>query len=160
VVRVDTDENGGVLDRAPARPGMLEPRAVRTTEVAVDRIAAIHRCADVLEEIGAVRPAYRHEMLARERMMSTYLGAGVAVPHGRDGSRSLNRDALAVLRLPGGVDWGCGRVTVCVAIAACRDAHIEMLAALAEILLDPCRARTLREAPDPAQIAAMLTGYR
>jgi PTS system mannitol-specific IIA component len=140
----------------PAGP-VLEPRAVRTAEFAADRIAAIHRCADVLEEIGAVHPAYRQAMLARERMMSTYLGAGVAVPHCLDRSRVLvKRDALAVLRLPGGVDWDGRRVTLCVAIAARGDGHIEMLAALAEILLDPCRARRLREATDPADIAAML----
>jgi len=137
---------------------VLDLRAVRTAECARDRIAAIHRCADVLEEIDAVQPGYRHAMLARERLMSTYLGAGVAVPHGLDRSRSLvKRDALAVLRLPGGVEWAGGRVTVCVAIAARGDGHIEMLAALAEILLDPCRARALREARDPAAIVAMLS---
>jgi len=136
---------------------VLESRAVRTAECAGDRMAAIHRCADVLEEIDAVQPAYRHAMLARERLMSTYLGGGVAVPHGPDRSRSLvKRDALAVLRLPGGVEWDGGRVTVCVAIAARGDRHIEMLAALAEILLDPPRARALREATDPAAIVAML----
>jgi PTS system mannitol-specific IIA component len=47
-------------------------------------------------------------------------------------------------------------VTLCVAIAARGNAHIELLAALAEILLDPDRARALREATDPAVIVAML----
>jgi PTS system mannitol-specific IIA component len=53
-------------------------------------------------------------------------------------------------------------VTVCVAIAARGEGHIELLATLAEILLDPCRARALREATDPAHIVAMLSaaGYR
>lgn len=140
-----------------ALSSVLEPRAVRTAEFAVDRVAAIHRCADVLEEIDAVQPAYREAMLARERVMSTYMGAGVAIPHGLDGSRALvKRDALAVLRLPGGVEWDGGRVTVCVAIAARGDGHIEMLAALAEILLDPVRARALREATDPHAIVAMI----
>jgi PTS system mannitol-specific IIA component len=50
-----------------------------------------------------------------------------------------------------------GRVTVCVAIAARGDGHIEMLAALAEILLDPVRARRLREATCPTEIVAMLS---
>jgi PTS system mannitol-specific IIA component len=54
------------------------------------------------------------------------------------------------------VDWDGGRVTLCVAIAARGNAHIELLAALAEILLDPDRARALREATDPAVIVAML----
>lgn len=54
------------------------------------------------------------------------------------------------------MDWDGGRVTLCVAIAARGNAHIELLAALAEILLDPDRARALREATDPAVIVAML----
>jgi len=137
---------------------MLSPHAVRTAEAAVDRTAAIHRCADVLEEIDAVQPGYRQDMLARERVTSTYLGAGVAVPHGLDTScRLIKRDALAVVRFPDGVDWGGATVTVCVAIAACDDGHCELLAALAEILLDPHRARALRSCGSAWDIVQMLT---
>lgn len=136
---------------------VLELRGVRVAEAAPDRVAAIHRCADVLEEIGAVHPAYREAMLDREWAMSTFLGEGVAIPHGLDVSRVLvRRDALAVLRFPDGVWWDGGRVTVCVAIAARGDGHIALLSALADILLDPERARALREATDPAVIVEML----
>lgn len=136
---------------------VLEPHGVRVAETAPDRVSAIHRCADVLEEIGAVHPAYREAMLDREWAMSTYLGEGVAIPHGLDVSRILvRRDALAVLRFPAGVEWDGGRVTVCVAVAARGDGHVRLLAALADILLDPHRARALREATDPEAIVAML----
>ena len=136
---------------------VLEERGVRLAEVAADRVAAIHRCADVLEELGAVHPAYREAMLDREWAMSTYLGEGVAVPHGLDVSRVLvRRDSLAVLRFPGGVAWDGGRVSVCVAIAARGDGHIALLGALADILRDPRRARALREATDPTIVVAML----
>jgi PTS system mannitol-specific IIA component len=130
--------------------------AVRLAESAADRMAAVHRCADVLEEIGAVQPSYRAAMMQRERSISTYMGEGVAIPHGIDVSPPLvRRDALAVLRFPAGVDWGGHRVVVCVAIAARGDGHIELLAALAEILLDPLRAAALRSAEDPDQIVRM-----
>jgi PTS system mannitol-specific IIA component len=136
---------------------VLSERGVRLAEAAVDRVAAIHRCADVLEEIGAVHPAYREAMLDREWAMSTYLGEGVAIPHGLDVSRVLvHHDSLVVLRFPEGVDWDGGRVTVCVAIAARGDGHIALLSALADILIDPRRARMLREATDPAAVVAML----
>ena len=134
--------------------------AVRVAESAADRMAAVHRCADVLEEIGAVQPFYRAAMVARERSVSTYMGEGVAIPHGIDVSRALvRRDALAVLRFPAGVDWAGHRVVVCVAIAAHDEAHIELLAALAEILLDPLRAATLRTAEDPDQIVRLFCPY-
>jgi PTS system mannitol-specific IIA component len=47
-------------------------------------------------------------------------------------------------------------VTVCVAIAARGDGHIAVLAGLAQILLDPDRARQLREETDPAEVVRML----
>lgn len=137
---------------------VLVPRAIRTAESAVDRLVAVHRCADVLEEIGAVEPGYRAAMLDRERLMSTWLGEGVAIPHGVDGSRALvRRDSLAVLRFPDGVPWDGGRVVVCVAIAVRGDGHLAVLSALAGILLDPRRARELRAETDPAAILEMLT---
>jgi len=138
-------------------PAVLSPGAVRTAAAAHDREQAIHRCADVLEEIGAVQPGYREAMLHRERAMSTYLGAGVAVPHGLNTWRCLvRRDALAVLRFPGGVVWDGGTVTVCVAIAARGDGHLVLLTALAEILMDPVRAYALRSAGSAMEIVAML----
>jgi PTS system mannitol-specific IIA component len=135
--------------------------AVRLAESAVDRIAAIHRCADVLEEIDAVRPSYRAAMLARERTLSTYMGQGVAVPLGADPAEDLvRREALAVLRFPDGVDWAGRRVVVCVAIAARGDAQVELLAALADVLLDPTRAARLRTAGHPDQIMRMFCPAR
>ena len=39
-------------------------------------------------------------------------------------------------------------MSLCVAIAALGDGHVDILAELAEILMDPERARALREADD------------
>src|SRR6266508_3719999 len=47
-------------------------------------------------------------------------------------------------------------VSVCVAIAARGDGHVAMLAELAQILLDPERARALREATDPDEVLQLL----
>jgi hypothetical protein len=59
-----------------------------------------------------------------------------------------------VLRFPDGVDWGGEPVVVCVAIAAIGDGHVEILSELAQILLEPDRARELRDATAPATCCA------
>ncbi|WSA12521.1 PTS sugar transporter subunit IIA [Micromonospora sp. NBC_01813] len=143
-------------------PGaLLERRAVRLTEQAGDRIAAIRRCGEVLVETGAVTDEYVAAMLERERSISTYVGEGVAIPHGTLASKeAVRRDALAVLRFPDGVDWDGAQVTVCVAIAARGDGHVELLAALAEILLDPDKARELREATEIDDVLRLLAPVR
>ena len=108
-------------------------------------------------EIGAVDSPYVEAMLARERSISTYVGEGVAIPHGTLASKdAVHHDALAVLRFPDGVDWDGERVSVCVAIAARGEGHIGLLAQLAEILMEPDQAQALREATTTEDVLRLL----
>ena len=51
-------------------------------------------------------------MLEREKSVSTFIGEGVAIPHGTDESRALvRRTTLGVLQFPDGVDWDGNTVT-------------------------------------------------
>jgi PTS system mannitol-specific IIA component len=137
---------------------LLGSDAIRLHERAGSRDEAIRRCGEVLVSVGAVSPDYVEAMLARERSVSTYIGEGVAIPHGTLNSKeSVRRDALAVLRFPDGVDWDGNDVRVCVAIAAAGDGHVDILAALAEVLMDPDDAAALRTATDPAEVMHLLT---
>ncbi|MEU1393904.1 PTS sugar transporter subunit IIA [Nonomuraea sp. NPDC048881] len=140
------------------REDLLDARAILLHESAASREEAVRRCGRVLVEVGAVAEPYVEAMLERERTISTYVGEGVAVPHGTAASkRDVTRDAICVVRFPGGIDWDGERVTLCVGIAAAGDGHVPLLAALAEILLDPDRARALREATEPGQVLKELT---
>jgi PTS system mannitol-specific IIA component len=140
---------------------LLERRAIRLAAVAADRAEAIRLCGETFVDIGATDPSYVEAMLARERSVSTYIGEGVAIPHGTlAGKEAVLRDALAVLRFPDGVDWDGERVTVCVAIAAKGDGHVALLAALAEILMDPDQAAALRDATEPDQVLQLLAPMR
>lgn len=142
----------------PSVAELLDDRAIRLAESASDREDAVRRCGQALIDIGAVRAAYVDTMLERETSISTYVGEGVAIPHGTlAGKDAVSRDALAVLRFPDGVDWGGQAVTVCVAIAARGDGHVGILAQLAQILLDPGRAEALRNASDPEEVKRLLT---
>jgi mannitol PTS system EIIA component len=143
---------------ADSQPGtLLGAGAIRLAETAADRDEAIRRCGEVLVEIGAVDPTYVETMLARERSISTYVGEGVAIPHGTlVGKDAVHRDALAVLRFPDGVDWDGSPVTVCVAIAAQGNGHVAILSELAQVLLDPDQAKTLRDATDPETVLRLL----
>ncbi|HEX4792084.1 MAG TPA: PTS sugar transporter subunit IIA [Actinospica sp.] len=139
--------------------GLLEPRAVRLSERAAGRFEAVSRCGEVLVDLGAVAPGYVEAMVEREHDISTYVGAGVAIPHATAaGKAHVRRDALAVLRFTEPIDWDGAEVTVCVAIAALGDGHLDLLADLAEILLDDERAALLRAAAEPADVLRLLGG--
>jgi PTS system mannitol-specific IIA component len=140
------------------RDNLLDPRAVLLHESAADRDEAIRRCGRALVDVGAVAEPYIDAMLEREQSISTYVGEGVAIPHGTAAAKEVVRhDAICVVRFPDGVDWGGEPVTLCVGIAAKDDGHVQLLAALADILLDPERARTLREATEVGQVMKELT---
>lgn len=136
---------------------LLSVDAVHTDAHADDRDDAIRQCGQRLVDIGAVTADYVPTMLEREKSIPTYLGEGVAIPHGTAaGKNAVLRDALAVLRFPAGVDWNGHPVSVCIAIAARGDSHMGILAELAQLLLDPERARGLREASSAADIIRLL----
>lgn len=138
---------------------LLACNAIRLDERAGSRDEAIRRCGAVLVEVGAVAPAYVDAMLAREQSVSTYLGEGVAIPHGTLHSKeSVQRDTLAVLRFPDGVDWDGFDVRVCVAIAAAGDGHVDILSQLASVLMDPAQAQRLRESTSVDDVITILEG--
>ncbi|GAA4896556.1 PTS system IIA component (Fru family) [Stackebrandtia albiflava] len=140
-----------------ADPAVLRRHAIRLHETAPDRDSAIRICGEVLADVGAVSPAYTAAMLERERSISTYVGEGVAIPHGTLASKEdVHGDAIAVVRFPDGVDWDGQPVRVCVPIAARGDGHVALLSALAAILLDPEAARALRDAEDPDDVIRLL----
>ncbi|MER6945064.1 PTS sugar transporter subunit IIA [Nonomuraea sp. NPDC000554] len=140
------------------RDDLLDARAVLLHEVAADKAEAIRRCGRALVEVGAVDEPYIEAMLERERTISTYVGEEVAIPHGTAAAKEvIRRDAICVVRFPDGVDWDGERVTLCVGIAARDGGQVPLLAALADILLDPDRARALREATEVHQVVKELT---
>ncbi len=143
----------------PAGPAaLLGPGAIRQAERAAGKADAIRACGEVLVATGAVTPEYVPAMLEREESVSTYIGEGVAIPHATlAGKAAVRRDALCFLRFPDGVDWDGETVTVCIGIAAVGDGHLDILAELAQVLLDPERAEALRTAESPDRVLAMLT---
>lgn len=137
---------------------LLAPGAIRLAERAADKTEAVRLTGQALVDCGAVEPGYVPAMLEREESVSTYIGEGVAIPHATlAGKDAVVRDALSFLRFPDGVDWDGDQVHVCIGIAAKGDGHVDILAELAQILLDPERAAALRAAESAESVLAMLT---
>lgn len=137
---------------------LLADGAIRLDAHADDRESAIRQAGYALVAAGAVEPGYVEAMVERERSVSTFVGEGVAVPHGTlaAGRDLVRADAISLLRLPDGVDWDGHDVRIVIGIAATGGGHIALLSRLAEILLDPVRAEQLRGATDPATVRSLL----
>jgi PTS system mannitol-specific IIA component len=126
---------------------LLDRSAVHLRAEATDREDAVRQCGQALVDCGCVDESYVASMLERESTISTYVGEGFAIPHGTEASKAaVRRDALSFVRFPAGVDWGGEQVSVCIGIAAANNGHLPILAALAQILLEPDKAAALRNA--------------
>lgn len=75
-------------------------------------------------------------MLNREAQHSTYLGNGIAIPHGTTDTRELvKQTGVTAMHFPQGLDWGDGNlVYVAIGIAAKSDEHLGILKQLTRVL--------------------------
>jgi PTS system mannitol-specific IIA component len=136
---------------------LLDPRSIQLDAVAADRDSAIRMAGQALVDVGAVTPDYVEAMLEREASISTYMGEGVAIPHGTlSGKDAVQRDALSFLRFPAGVDWNGQTATLAIGIAAKGDGHLAILGQLASVLVDPAKAKGLREVQTAEEVLAIL----
>ena len=138
----------------------LEERHVRLGSAAVGKEAAIRLVGSVMVEAGLIEPGYVDSMLAREEVASTFLGNGIAIPHGLPAARDLVRaTGIVVVQFPAGVDWGDQhRTTVAVGIAARSDEHLSVLAKLTGLLGDAATAEKLARTTDVRELLAALNG--
>ncbi len=138
---------------------ILAREGIRLGCRAEDKWDAVRQSGALLVELGAVDPAYAEAMLERERSVSTYIGEGVAIPHGTDASRTfVRRTALGVLQFPEPIDWDGNPVTLCVAIASSGNEHVAVLSSLAEILMEPDQAEQLRNPNSVDDVLDLLSG--
>lgn len=126
---------------------------------AADKESAIKMAGDILVKAGYVAPEYIDGMLGREETMSTYIGGGVAIPHGQFENReSIYSAGLSVLQFPSGLEWGPDETAhLVIGIAATSDEHLVILSNLAEVLEDPQAVEQLANATDPMVIIESLT---
>ena len=126
-----------------------------------DKNEAIRQVAALLAENGKVAPEYVEGMFAREAQENTYLGNGVAIPHGTPESRHLIREtAIAVLQVPGGIDWEDDEgelAYLIVGIAASDNEHLAVLKRLSTVVGDEEVAERLAKTTDAEDIRSALS---
>ncbi len=133
---------------------------VRLGLSASDKTEAIRIAGRAMVDSGLIEPGYIDSMLGREAVSGTYLGSGIAIPHGLPEARDLvRRTGVVVVQFPQGVDWGGGEpARLVVGIAAKSDEHIAVLQRLTGVLGDPAEAARLGGTSDPRAIMAVLNG--
>ena len=139
-------------------------------ELAVEQIAMGQRAADKGEALalladrlvadGLVAEGYLAGLQAREAQGSTFLGQGIAIPHGTPQTRELVfATGVRLLQFPDGVDWGDGQIVyLAIGIAARSDEHLRLLQLLTRALGETDLAEALRRSGSAEALLKLLQG--
>lgn len=127
---------------------------------AKDKYEAIEIVGNLLLQEGKVEASYIDAMKAREDMLSTYIGNGVAIPHGVGESKdSIIESGISVAQFPKGVDFGDGNTAyIVIGIAGKDNEHLDILANIATVCEDEAQVEKLIKARSPREIYDMLHG--
>jgi phosphocarrier protein FPr len=140
----------------------LSVQNIHPGQQAGDKTDAIRQVASALVSAGNVADGYVDGMLAREQQTSTFLGNGIAIPHGTTDTRSqVLKTGVQVYQFPQGVAWGEGQTAyVAIGIAASSDEHLGLLRQLTHVLSDDSVAEQLKSATTAEELRALLMGEK
>ncbi|MFK3794322.1 phosphoenolpyruvate--protein phosphotransferase [Pseudomonas piscis] len=129
-------------------------------QTAVDKSAALRLLADKLVADGLVAAGYLSGLEQREAQGSTFLGQGIAIPHGTPETRGqVFATGVRLLQFPEGVDWGDGQIVyLAIGIAAKSDEHLRLLQLLTRALGETDLGQALRRASSPQALLKLLQG--
>ncbi|MFA0086560.1 fused PTS fructose transporter subunit IIA/HPr protein [Vibrio sp. 10N.261.51.F12] len=138
----------------------LDSNNIKLNQSSDNKLNAIKAIASDLTSKGLVQDGYVEGMLNREAQNSTFLGNGIAIPHGTTDTRDLVKSTgVAVHHFPNGVDWGNGNIAyVAIGIAAKSDEHLGILKQLTKVLSADDVQQKLKQATTEKEIIALLNG--
>ncbi|MFV5639322.1 phosphoenolpyruvate--protein phosphotransferase [Acinetobacter oleivorans] len=135
----------------------LEPRHIHMNQHAIDKKHALQCLVDILVKDGLVTPEYITGLINREQQSATYLGQGIAIPHGTPQSREfILETGIRLAHFPEGIIWdGENTIYLAVVIAAKSDEHLQVLQILTRALMQDV-SKQVKNATQPEQIIELL----
>jgi PTS system mannitol-specific IIC component len=145
-------------DEAPAAD-VLTVESIVLAGTATTRDAAISEAGRLLVACGAVEPSYVDAMHEREGSVSTYMGNGLAIPHGTNEAKdSIRRTGISFVRYAEPIDWNGKPAEFVVGIAGAGKDHMALLTKIAGVFLNSDEVARLRAATSAEQIQSVLGG--
>ena len=134
---------------------------IHLNEQAINKTDAIKKIAAALTNADFVEEGYVDGMLEREGQAATYLGIGIAIPHGTPKTRHLvKKTGVQVFCFPEGVEWGDDgeKAYLAIGIAASSDEHLELLRQLTHVLGADGVEDRIKNIQSADEALAILTG--
>lgn len=122
-----------------------------------DKWEAIRLAGELLVKAGHVTQEYVDKMKEREELATTYIGSGVAIPHGTNESKEqIKSTGISVVQVPDGVDFGEGNTAYLLfGIAGAGDDHLGVLSQIAVICSEEENVKKAAQATTADEILAL-----
>jgi len=121
---------------------------------------AITLAGKILVNAGHVTESYIAKMFAREELITTYIGNGVAIPHGTNEAKEfIKSSGISIIQIPSGVDFGNGNIAYLVmGIAGIGDEHLDILSSIAIVCSEEENVTKLVNAATEEEIIEIIKG--
>jgi PTS system mannitol-specific IIC component len=144
---------GSAQSGQPESQQVLTPRTIVLGAPAATREEAIERAGQLLVEVGAVDGSYVAAMHEREQSVSTFMGNGLAIPHGTNEAKdSIRTSAMSFIRYDEPVDWNGKEARFVIGIAGADGGHMGLLSKIAKIFSKKESVAQLEAAQTPEEI--------
>lgn len=122
------------------------------------KIEAIERAGRMLIANGYVDENYIDGMKAREEVVTTYMGNGVAIPHAiNEYKKDIKNSGIVINQYPNGVDFGDGNIAyIVIGIAGVGDEHMDILSMIALVIMNEENVERLRNAKTKEDIIKII----
>ena len=122
--------------KKPANKVLIR-EGIRLNQKPVTKEEAIQAAGELMCELGYVGPAYVDAMQEREKLVTTYMGMGIAIPHGTTQAKgTVKKTGIVCFQYPEGVPFGDEKANLVFGIAGIGDEHLDLLAKICEALED------------------------
>jgi PTS system mannitol-specific IIC component len=119
------------------KPDVFTKEGILLNQKAATKEEAIRQAGQLLVDRGCVDPSYIDAMLEREKIVTTYMGMGLAIPHGTTQAKgTVKKTGIVFVQYPDGVPFGDEKAQLVFGIAGIGDEHPDMLAKVANALDD------------------------
>lgn len=131
---------------------------IKLNQTPVSKEEAIQAAGELLAKLGYVEPSYADAMQEREKLVTTYMGMGVAIPHGTTQAKgTVKKTGIVLLQYPDGVDFGEEKAQLVFGIAGIGDEHLDLLSKICEMLEDEEVLETLKTTSDVSWVLERLS---
>ena len=115
--------------------------------------SAIDEAGALLVRAGAVDESYVRAMHDREATVSTFMGNGLAIPHGtNEAKEAIRTSAMSFIRYDEPVDWNGKETRFVIGIAGADGGHMALLSKIAKIFSKKETVAQLEAAQTPEEI--------